>query len=129
VERFASWTFRISALYGTVILFPLFFAERTIAVSTPPPITHPEYFYGFLCTALATQGLYFWISTDPLRYRPLMLVGVFAKFAFAAASCVLAWQGRLRGAPLLLSVIDLAIGMFFLLSFVRLGKLGAYRGG
>jgi|SRR5579872_615904 len=40
---------------------------------TPPAITHPEYFYGFLGGALAWQFLFLVLSTDPVRYRPMIL--------------------------------------------------------
>ena len=49
--RFAKWAFTAAGIYGLVSLPPLYFIERLAT----PPITHPEYYYGFIGTALAFQ--------------------------------------------------------------------------
>jgi hypothetical protein len=51
--RFAKAVFLIAGIYGVMILTPIYFMEGKIGRDTPPAITHPEYFYGFLGTALA----------------------------------------------------------------------------
>lgn len=51
--KFARMVFAIAAIYGFATLVPGYFLEVQIGLADPPPITHPEYFYGFLGVALA----------------------------------------------------------------------------
>src|SRR6185503_411806 len=55
--KFAKTVFLVAGIYGLIVLVPQFFLERKIGVDTPPPITHPEFFYGFVCVAVAWQVL------------------------------------------------------------------------
>jgi hypothetical protein len=41
-----------------MILAPIYFIKNKIGQETPPAITHPEYFYGFLGVALSWQVLF-----------------------------------------------------------------------
>ncbi|MDI1241860.1 MAG: hypothetical protein PSX80_08075, partial [bacterium] len=74
--RFARWTFLIAGIYGLLALVPMYFMESQIGVDTPPAITHPEYFYGFVGVAIAFQLVFLTISTDPAKYRPLMVAAM-----------------------------------------------------
>ena len=49
--------------------------ERT-GLDNPPPVTHPEFYYGFVGVALAFQLVFLTIASDPLKYRPLILAGI-----------------------------------------------------
>jgi hypothetical protein len=82
---FARWTFRLAAIDGLIVLLPFYGLERRIGEDTPPPITHPEYFYDFVGAAISANLLYGLISFDPLRYRPAMPIAVLSKFSFAFA--------------------------------------------
>jgi hypothetical protein len=120
--------FLIAGIYGLLVVVPPYFMETRIGRddrldATPPAITHPENYYGFLGVTLAWQLAYLVIASDPLRYRPLMLVAVFAKWSFVAAVAVLCWQGRVAGPVLGFAMIDLVLGFLFLLAFRRLGQL------
>ena len=50
---FARRTFLVAAVYGVIVLLPQSFMEAAIGRDYPPPITHPEHFYGFVGVALA----------------------------------------------------------------------------
>jgi hypothetical protein len=106
--------FLVSAIYGVLILTPMFFMESYIGRNMPPAINHPEFFYGFICLALASQGLYFLVASDVQRFRPVILVGVAGKVSFALAVLILYIQGRTPaqffGGP----VIDVLIAALFL---------------
>jgi hypothetical protein len=54
---FTRWVFRMAALYEFIVLLPLYGLEARIGRDTPPAITHPEYFYGFIGVALVMQLL------------------------------------------------------------------------
>jgi hypothetical protein len=87
--NFARWVFRIAAIYGVIVLLPMYWLERQIGQDQPPAITHPEFFYGFVGVALAWQIVFWIISQDPARYRLLMLPAVLEKATFSLATFVL----------------------------------------
>jgi hypothetical protein len=66
--RMARRIFTISAIYGLIILLPLYFAEPMMA-KAGGPVSHPELLYGFVGAA-CFQLVYWTIGRDPLRYRP-----------------------------------------------------------
>jgi hypothetical protein len=111
---FARRVFRFAGIYGLVVLLPQYFLESRIGQDTPPPITHPEFFYGFLGVAIAWQAAFLIIAHDPLRYRPLMLAGVVEKFSFPAAVAVLFAHGRVAAAVAVFAGIDFVLGVLFL---------------
>jgi hypothetical protein len=114
---FARRVFFWSGIYGIVSLVPQYFLERKIGQDLPPPITHPEYFYGFVGVALAWQLAFFVISTDPVRFRPLMIPAFLEKLSFFAAAVVLFTLDRV---PLFLMGIvcfDFSLGLLFLVSY------------
>ena len=119
--RFARWTFLIAGIYGLLALVPMYFIESQIGIDTPPAITHPEYFYGFIGVAVAFQLVFIIISTDPAKYRPLILTAIVEKFSFAIAAGVLLLQGRLAGMIILGAGIDLVIGVLFIFSWISSG--------
>jgi hypothetical protein len=51
--RFARVVFLVAGIYGILVLLPQYFLEERIGIDSPPPITHPEHFYGFVGVALA----------------------------------------------------------------------------
>ena len=53
--KFSRWLFRIAGIYGLIVLVPQYFLESKIGEQTPPAITHPEYFYGFVGVGIAWQ--------------------------------------------------------------------------
>jgi hypothetical protein len=115
--RFARWTFLIAGVYGVLVLIPGFFLEGAVA---PPPINHPEFYYGFYAAALVWQAVFLLISRDPARWRPLMLLAVFEKLAFFGPCLVLFALGRLApGGPLLGGLIDGVWMVLFAICYLR----------
>jgi hypothetical protein len=124
--RFARWVFWIAALYGILILTPMYFSERQIAVDYPPAITHPEHFYGFLGVALAWQVMFLIIGRDPVRYRAAMIPAVLEKLSFAVAAVVLFLQNRLAPVVFAVSQIDFVLAALFVVAFLRTPAAPAY---
>jgi hypothetical protein len=116
---FARRVFRVAGIYGLVILLPQYFLENRIGIDYPPPITHPENFYGFVGTAVAWQVLFLVLSSDPVRYRPMMVPSVLEKLTFGIATIVLFAEGRLPAMILGFGGIDLLLGALFAVSFAR----------
>ena len=116
---FARRTFQIAGIYGLLALVPMYFLEGRIGRDIPPPITHPEYFYGFLGVAVAWQFAFLVISRDPVRFRPLMIPAVLEKASFGLAAVALWLGGRLPAPTLAFGLIDLALGVLFVVAYLR----------
>ena len=118
--RFARRVFLVAGVYGLLALVPLYFLEEALARAFPPPLTHPDHFYGFLGVTLAWQIAFLVIARDPARFRPLMAVAVVEKFLPALSVAALVAGGRTPSAALGPSAIDFVLGIFFLIAFRRL---------
>ena len=46
--KFARIVFLVAGIYGLLVVAPQYFLEARIGRDTPPAITHPEFFYGFV---------------------------------------------------------------------------------
>jgi hypothetical protein len=118
--KFARYTFAAAGVIGTLVLVPMYFLMEKTGVDNPPPVTHPEFYYGFVGVALAFQIVFLIIATDPVKYRPLMLAGIVEKFAFVIPTFYLYYQGRVTGAILIGAALDLMWGVLFVASYMRL---------
>jgi hypothetical protein len=117
---FARWLFRVAGIYGLIVLVPQYFMEGQIGRDYPPPITHPEHFYGFVGVAAAWQIVFLVIAQDPARYRSIMPVAALAKTTFGIAAVVLFALQRLAALVMMFALIDLALAALFLLAWWRL---------
>ena len=119
--KFAKWTYLVAGVYGLLVLVPQYFLESRNGIDFPPPITHPEYYYGFIGVAVAWQIAFLIISRDPQRYRPLMIAAVVEKYSYVIAVLVLYGQGRVAVAVLVTALIDLVLGTLFIVAFKKTG--------
>ena len=71
--KFAKSIFWIAAIWGFLMITPLYFMFDLIGKKDPPPITHPAFFYGFVGVALVWQIAFIFIARDPVRFRPFMI--------------------------------------------------------
>lgn len=117
--RFAKLVFWIAAIWGLLILTPLYFLFDSIGRNNPPPITHPDFFYGFVGVALAWQLAFIVIARDPVRFRRLMIPSIFEKFSYALAVFVLVSQARVHKPALVFGDVDLLFGILFVVSYFR----------
>lgn len=117
--KFAKTTFLIAGIYGLLALTPQYFLEEKNGLDYHPPITHPEYYYGFLGVAIAWQIAFLVLSRDPVRYRPFMLPAILEKASYAIATIVLYLQGRTVAIILGTGLIDMVLGALFLLAYLR----------
>lgn len=115
--NFARRVFYVAGVYGLIALIPQYFTEAMVGRDFPPPITHPEHYYGFLGVALAWQIFFFLIARDPVRYRIAMLPAMLEKLAFGGAMVVLYLQGRLAALILGAGIIDLVFVAFFIAAY------------
>ena len=117
--RFAKLTFLGAGIYGLLALVPLYFLEQQIGRGYPPPITHPEYYYGFTGVAVAWQLAFIVMSRNPVRYRPLMLVGIVEKASFFIPVLLLYMQQRVSSSMMAGAAIDGFLGVLFAISYLR----------
>ena len=125
--KFARNVFLVAGIYGLIVMLPQYFLEARIGRDAPPPITHPEFFYGFIGVTIAWQVVFLIISRDPQRYRTLMIAGVLEKAVFVIAVAILFAQNRIGGTVLVPAGIDLVLGVLFVISFLKTRDANAQR--
>jgi hypothetical protein len=117
--KFAKIVFRIAAIWGFLIITPLYFMFDLIGQKDPPPITHPAFFYGFVGVALVWQLAFLFISTDPVRFRPLMIPAIFEKLVYSIPVLILVLQKRLQSSDLVFAATDLLLGVLFVIAYLH----------
>lgn len=116
-HKFAARVFLGAGIYGVVALLPQYFLEEKLGRDFPPPLNHPEHFYGFIGVALAWQFVFLIIARDVQRYRLLMLPAILEKLSFGVAALVLYAQGRVAAFVVGAGIIDLVLAVMFVLAF------------
>jgi hypothetical protein len=120
--RFWRWVFLAAGVVGLAEILPLYFSEAKIGLTDPPPVTHPEFYYGFLGVVIAWQIVFIIISRDPARYRPLFPAIFLEKLLYPVAAFWLYGIGRLHGGGMLIGgVIDLIWLALFTTAWIRTG--------
>ena len=117
--RFASRVFTSAGIYGLVAVLPMYAIESRLGAMYPPPVTHPEFFYGFAGVALAWQLVFLLIGREPMRLRAIMPPAVVEKIGFGGAVVVLVVLGRTTAAMLPPALIDLGLGALFVAAWRR----------
>jgi hypothetical protein len=119
--KFARIVFWIAGVWGFLVLTPLYFLFDTIGRQTPPPLTHPGYYYGFVGLGLSWQLAFLVIGADPARFRPMMIPAIAEKFLYGLTLIVLYWQGRI-GPKEMFGLLDLVLGVLFVVAYVKSGR-------
>src|ERR1700676_1555362 len=108
--RFAKIVFRVAAIWGVLVITPLYFMFDLISRNDPPPITHPGFFYGFagVCVGLGSRvflhrqrSCALSPAHDSFHYREIQLRCRGGNFGSAAAHAqlghALRWHGLASG--------------------------------
>jgi hypothetical protein len=117
--KFAKISFRIAAIYGLLVLVPPLFLEARYGRDYPPPVTHPEFFYGFFAVAIGWQILFLVLAADPLKYRAMMIPSMLEKFGYPLALIFLYAQNRVAPGVLALGSLDWIFLVLFVLAYVK----------
>lgn len=107
--------FAVAAVFGIAMLVPGLFIETGEGLAFPQ-LPNPEFYYGFYGSALVWQFIFLAIASDPVRYRPLMVIAVLEKAAWLG-TCLWLWQvGRLgaQSGPFIGAMIDGTLMIAFL---------------
>ena len=117
--RFARWIFGAAGVWGIVVLLPGYFFERQYGQDYPPPVNHPEFYYGFFGVALAWQLMFLVIAREPVRYRLAMIPAMLEKVSFAVAIPLLFAAGRVNTTMLAGAATDAVWLVLFIAAFLR----------
>jgi len=120
---FAKRVFLAAGVIGLLTLVPQYFMEARIGRDYPPPITHPEHFYGFVGVGTVWQILFLIIARDPVRLRPAMPIAVLEKLSFGVPVSILYLSGRVPAMLLGFGLFDLFLGLLFVVSYRRTAGL------
>lgn len=115
MTTFPSRMFRWAAIYGVIVLLPLYF--------TPLPPVGAEVFLGFVGLALVFQAMFWIVGSDPVRFRALMPVAVAEKLVFAVPCLALFAQGYPVNQPVAaFALIDLLLGLGFFMAWRKVPR-------
>ena len=117
--KFAKIVFWLAAIWGFLIIAPLYFMFALISKNDPPPITHPGFFYGFVGVAMVWQLAFILIAGDPIRFRPMMIPAILEKLVYSIPVIILVLQKRMHPADLVFSATDLLLAVLFLIAYLR----------
>ncbi len=117
--KFAKYLFYVAAVWGILVITPLFFIFDKIGQQDPPPVTHPLFYYGFAGVALAWQFVFLVIGSNPVRFRPLMLVSILEKVGYFLPAVVLYLQHRVHSVDLLISCGDALLAVLFFVAYLK----------
>lgn len=114
--RFAGW-------YGILGLIPLLFMETKFGSHYPPPVSHPEFYFGFISIALSWHVAFLILSRNPLAHRTFLIPAGLEKLAFASSCIALFTFGKAPSFVALFGGIDLCFAGGFFYAFWKLSAL------
>lgn len=117
--KFARVVFVVAGVWGVSVLTPLYWLADTVGRRYPPPIGHPDFYYGFVGIAFAWQIAFLAIARDPVRLRPLMIPAILEKFIYVATLLVLYGLGRLQAGQAAIGTPDFVLGLLFVAAFAK----------
>lgn len=117
--KFAKIIFTIAGIYGLIVLVPQFFTEERAGRDFPPPVNHPEFYYGFVGVAVSWQVLFLLLARDPRRYRVMMIPAILEKISFGIAVPILYFQQRVAVPILVFGLIDLLFAALFAVAYLK----------
>ena len=117
--RFAKIVFLIAGIWGVLVMTSMYFLIDVINRQYPPPITHPDFYYGFVSITFAWQIVFLVISTDPFRYRPIMAAALVEKFSYIASLSVLYAKGQIQFGQFAVIAPDCVLGVLFIAAFLK----------
>ena len=121
--KFARRVFLIAGVYGLIVLLPMYLLEEKTGRDFPPPVTHPEFYYGFIGVAVAWQVLFLILSRNPIRYRPMMIPAILEKASFGIPAVILYLQQRISTFTLGAGLVDSLLGVLFVVAYLKTANL------
>jgi hypothetical protein len=123
--RLAKWVFLLAGSTGILMVMPPYFLEQQLGRDNPPPVNHPEFYYGFLGVTLAWQLMFLVIGSDPIRFRKAMLPAMLEKASFAIAIPILYVLERVAVTWVGFAAMDAMWLVLFIVAYRRTPKEAA----
>jgi uncharacterized membrane protein YuzA (DUF378 family) len=117
--KFAKRVFLVAGIYGLIVLLPMYLLEEKTGRDFPPPVTHPEFYYGFIGLAVVWQIAFLILSRNPIRYRPMMIPAILEKASFGIPAVVLFLQHRISTFTLAAGLADSLLGFLFVVAYLK----------
>jgi hypothetical protein len=112
--KLAKWIFLIAGGFGLLSTVPLLFTEN------PAGVEQPEFYYGFVCLAICWQILYLVLSSDPPRFRPMMIPAFLAKVSGTIALTWLYLLSRVSIQWLAIGTVDGIFAVLFVVAYLSI---------
>jgi hypothetical protein len=123
--RFARWAFLLAGITGVLMVIRPYFLEEQFGRDNPPPVNHPEFYYGFFGVTLSWQIMFLVIGSDPIRYRLAMIPAMVEKASFAIAIPILYILERVGVTWVGFASLDAMWLVLFIIAYLRTPKDGA----
>lgn len=120
--RFARWVFRLAGITGVLMVILPYFLEEQFGRDHPPPVTHPELYYGFFGVTLSWQFMFLVIGSDPIRFRRAMIPAMMEKASFAIAIPILYALERVNLTWVGFASMDAMWLLLFIIAYLRTPK-------
>ena len=117
--RFAKWVFLFAGVSGVIMVTPPYFLEERFGRDQPPPVNHPELYYGFFGVTLSWQLMFLVIGSDPVRFRRAMLPSMAEKASFAVAIPILFALQRVTAIWIGFASMDALWLLLFVIAYLR----------
>lgn len=108
-DSFPARMFRGAALYGVIVLLPLYFQ--------PVAKEGVQMVFGFIGLALVFQWIFWIIGGDPVKYKGLMWPAIAEKLVFGVPALILWAKGQTPQLVATFALIDLLIAVGFFLAW------------
>jgi hypothetical protein len=118
--RFAKIVFAVAAVFGFLVLPPLYFLADRIGREAPPAITHIEFYFGFVGLGTLWQILFVLIARDPVRYRAVIPLAILEKLAYTVPVVILYLNGEINPKLVFPALGDPVFGVLFLIAYFKL---------
>jgi hypothetical protein len=117
--KFTRIVYGSAAAYGFISLLPLYFLLEKVGREAPPPITHPEFYYGFVGVTFLWQLVFVIIAKNPVEYRSLIPITILEKFVYTVPVVLLYFAGRVHVSIMQSSLVDPVFGILFIAAYFR----------
>lgn len=117
--KFARIIYTIAAIYGILVLTPLYFLINRVGTDIPPAVTHPEFYYGFTGVAMLWQFVFILIAMNPVRYRTIMVLTFLEKSVYTLPVLILYSRGEVHASTMHFSLVDPVFGILFVVAYLK----------
>jgi hypothetical protein len=109
--RLAKWIFLLAGVLGLLFTVPLLFAENSMGAR------QAEFYYGFVCLDICWQIMYLFLSSNPIRYRPMMIPAFLAKSSGTIALTWLYLLARVSTQWIVIGALDGIFAVSFAIAY------------